>query len=161
MKFSESDVLSALGHVNDPDIGRDLVSLGMIKDIKISDDTLLFTLQLTTPACPLKERIKNDCLEALRPVVGEKTKVEINFTSNVTSTRDQAPLLTEVKNIIAIASGKGGVGKSTVTTNLAVALARSGAKVGLLDADIFGPSIPVMFNCEHEQPIVKKVDGKI
>ncbi|HCW08459.1 MAG TPA: MRP family ATP-binding protein, partial [Cytophagales bacterium] len=86
--------------------------------------------------------------------------IEIKMTSSVTSLRDNAPLLTGVKNIIAVASGKGGVGKSTVTTNLAVALAKSGAKVGLIDADIFGPSIPVMFNCEREHPEVKQVNGK-
>lgn len=159
MKFTESDVLKALSTVNDPDIKRDLVSLGMIKDLSVSPEGVRFTVVLTTPACPLKEKIRKDCEEAVASVVGD-TPILINMTSSVTSLRDNAPLLPGVKNIVAVASGKGGVGKSTVTTNLAVALARAGAKVGLIDADIFGPSIPVMFNCEHEQPEVKVVNGK-
>lgn len=160
MKYTESDILKALSTVNDPDIKRDLVSLNMIKDIKLDDRKVSFTVVLTTPACPLKEKIRQDCVEAVEKVVGTDVKIEIFMTSSVTTLRDSAPLLPGVKNIIAIGSGKGGVGKSTVTSNLAVALARSGAKVGLLDADIFGPSIPVMFNCEHEQPEVKVVNGK-
>lgn len=160
MNLSQSDILKALSTVNDPDLKKDLVTLGMIKDIAITDGKVSFTVVLTTPACPLKEKIRQDCEDAVRKVVGEKTQIEIRMTSSVTSLRDNAQLLTGVKNIIAVASGKGGVGKSTVTTNLAVALAQSGAKVGLIDADIFGPSIPVMFNCEREQPEVKVVNGK-
>jgi ATP-binding protein involved in chromosome partitioning len=160
MNITESDILKALSTVNDPDIQRDLVSLGMIKDIKIEASSVAFTVVLTTPACPLKAKIEKDCREAVEKVVGKSCKIEIFMTSSVTSLRDNAPLLPGVKNIIAVASGKGGVGKSTVTSNLAVALAKAGAKVGLIDADIFGPSVPVMFNCEHEQPIVKQVNGK-
>jgi ATP-binding protein involved in chromosome partitioning len=160
MNFTESDIIKALSTVNDPDIHRDLVSLGMIKDIKIEASKVSFSVVLTTPACPLKAKIEKDCREAVLKVVGQGVEIAIFMTSSVTSLRDNAPLLPGVKNIIAVASGKGGVGKSTITSNLAVALAKAGAKVGLIDADIYGPSIPVMFNCEHEQPIVKQVNGK-
>jgi ATP-binding protein involved in chromosome partitioning len=160
MSFSQTDILKALSTVEDPDLHRDLVSLNMIKDVKVEANKVSFTVVLTTPACPLKEKIRQDCEDAVRKVVGTSVQLLINMTSSVTSLRDNAPLLPGVKNIIAIASGKGGVGKSTVTSNLAVALAKSGATVGLIDADIFGPSIPTMFNCEHEQPHVKQVNGK-
>ena len=160
MSFSQADILKALSTVEDPDLKRDLVSLNMIKDVHVSANKVAFTVVLTTPACPLKEKIRKDCEEAVRKVVGPSAQILITMTSSVTSLRDNAPLLPGVKNIIAVASGKGGVGKSTVTSNLAVALAKAGATVGLIDADIFGPSIPTMFNCEHEQPHVKQVNGK-
>ena len=160
MAFKESDVLKALSHVDDPDLKKDLVTLNMIKDVEIFSDTIKFTVVLTTPACPLKELIKNNCIEAIHEHLDKSLAVEIHMTSNVTTTRNDGPILPGVKNIIAISSGKGGVGKSTVTANLAVALKNSGAKVGIIDADIYGPSIPTMFNCEGEQPEVKQVNGK-
>lgn len=160
MSINKNNILKALSTVEDPDLKNDLVTLNMIQDLEIENDKINFTLVLTTPACPLKEMLKNNCKEAIYKDISPDVEVNIKVTSNVTTTRDQAPFLPNVKNIIAVASGKGGVGKSTVSSNLAVALAKTGAKVGLIDADIFGPSIPVMFNCENEQPGMQEVDGK-
>jgi ATP-binding protein involved in chromosome partitioning len=159
-EITKQDIIRALSTVQEPDLKKDLITLNMIKDIEVGVGEVRFTVVLTTPACPLKERIRKECTDAIHAHVDASLEVIVEMTSNVTSSRMGGTLLPNVKNIIAIASGKGGVGKSTVTANLAMALKQSGAKVGIIDADISGPSIPVMFGAEDMQPMVQTVDGK-
>ena len=160
MQITEQKILEALGNVLDPDIGKDLVTLNMIKDVRFSGENIFFTVVLTTPACPLKEKIKKDCVNAVLAVYPE-ANIEIEMTANVTSARNsEINVLPNVKNIICVASGKGGVGKSTVSVNLALSLAKTGAKVGLIDADIHGPSIPMMMGVGKQMPEVRDIKGK-
>ncbi len=158
--MTDKDVLKALGNVQEPDLGKDLVTLNMVKNIKIAGKNVSFTVVLTTPACPMKDLIKNACINAIQLLVDKEASVTVNFTSNTTSLRKDDNVLSGVKNIIAVVSGKGGVGKSTVASNLALAIAEGGAKVGLMDADIYGPSVHIMFGVRGERPVMKEVDGK-
>lgn len=154
-------ILHALSHVDDPDLKQDLVTLKMIENIEIQDLNVSFTLILTTPACPLKEQIKNACINAIKHLVHPQAQVNVHITARVTTQRtNQETILPNVKNIIVVASGKGGVGKSTVATNLAVALAQAGAQVGLIDADIHGPSIPTMLNLKNETPQIVNINNQ-
>jgi ATP-binding protein involved in chromosome partitioning len=159
--MTQEDILKALGNVQEPDLGKDLVTLNMVKDIIINDNKVSFTVVLTTPACPMKEMIQNACINAVKLLVNKEAIVTVHFSSNTSSNRkDAKTVLSGVKNIIAVVSGKGGVGKSSVAANLALALSQSGAKVGLMDADIYGPSQHIMFGIRGERPLMKDVNGK-
>jgi ATP-binding protein involved in chromosome partitioning len=157
---SEAAVMQALRTVQEPELGGNLVDRNMIKDLAVDGGRVSFTIELTTPACPLKDQIETEARAAVMQVAGV-IDVTINFTANV----KQRPGLFDkasipgVAHVIAVASGKGGVGKSTVATNLAIALAQEGARVGLLDADVYGPSAPIMLGLKNQQPLVQ--DGKM
>lgn len=159
--MTEADVFKALSNVQEPDLGKDIVTLNMVKDIVIDGKNVAFTVVLTTPACPMKDLIQRACVNAVKLLVDKEANVTVNFTANTSSNRkDNKQVLSGVKNIIAVVSGKGGVGKSTVAANLALAFAQGGAKVGLMDADIYGPSVPIMFGVRGERPMMRDINGK-
>jgi ATP-binding protein involved in chromosome partitioning len=160
VKLNEENILESLKQVKDPDLHRNIVELGFVKNLIITGNNIKFDLQLTTPACPVRDQFIADCEKAIRGTIKDVGKIDITMTSHVQrNTHAQKDnILSGVKNTIAVASGKGGVGKSTVAVNLAVALAMDGAKVGLVDADVYGPSIPLMFGI-NERP--KVMDNKL
>jgi len=149
LSITREAILAALSKVQEPELHKDLVTLNMIQDLTIAEGTVGFTIVLTTPACPLRGRIEKEAREAVMALGGIE-RVEIKMSANVPADGRQRGLLAlPVRNVVAVASGKGGVGKSTVAVNIAVALAQSGAKVGLLDADIYGPNVPTMMGVSH------------
>ena len=149
IKITAETVLAALSRVQDPELHKDLVTLNMIQDLKVEGNKVGFTIMLTTPACPLKDQIEREAKEAVHSIPGV-SEVKIKMDSSVPSDGKARGLLQlPIRNAIAIASGKGGVGKSTIAVNIAVLLAQSGARVGLLDADIYGPNIPIMMGVDH------------
>jgi len=157
---TQEKILGALRTVQDPELHRDIVSLGMVKELDINNGNVRFTVELTTPACPLRESIETDCKKALAAVPGIN-QVEIAFGAQVRGSKagaGQTDLLPTVKNVVLVAAGKGGVGKSTVAANLAVALKLHGASAGLLDADIYGPSVPILMGVKGE-PQKVEIDG--
>jgi len=157
MTVTTAQVLDALRVVQDPDLKRDLVSLGFIKGVQIDGGRVSFTIELTTPACPVRDVMKGQAAEAVRALPGV-SQVDITMTSQVRPSVSSPPgtLAPAIKNIVPVASGKGGVGKSTVSANLALALARSGARVGLMDADVYGPSIPTILGITAQPEVDEK-----
>jgi len=155
MSLTREDVMAALRTVNDPEIHKDIVTLNMVKDIRIAADHVQVAIELTTPACPMKDVIKRDVEQALSRIGAPRTEVLFSATVRAAANAVRRDVLPQIKNIVAVGAGKGGVGKSTIAVNLAVGLQRSGAKVGLLDGDIYGPSMPTLLGIKGMQPTVQ------
>jgi ATP-binding protein involved in chromosome partitioning len=159
MNFNIDSVLEALKKVNEPDLGKDIVSLGLVSNIQISDNSVNFSLQMKNAAMHAKKRMEEACSFAIERHIGKDISVNVNIQALKKAEAAQN-ILPNIKNTIAIVSGKGGVGKSTIASNTAVGLAKKGFKVGIVDADIYGPSVPLMFDVLHYKPLSRKINNK-
>lgn len=160
MALSRDQILQALSTVQDPDLGKDLVTLGMIQDLELSQEKVRLRVVLTTPACPLKEKIKSDVEAALRSIGVVEMEIKMDAQVRAQKSSSGVQSIPGVSHVIAVSSGKGGVGKSTVAVNFAVSLAKSGARVGLMDADVYGPNIPTMMGVTERPTIEADAAGK-
>lgn len=159
-KITHKEVLEALSFVIEPDLKKDIVSLNLVEDLTLEGNVIRFQLRISNPALHNKKRVVEACEHHIHRNLGEAFELDVTVLPLAKNNSNDASALSGIKNVIAIASGKGGVGKSTVTANLAVAMAKKGFKVGLLDADIYGPSVPLMFNVEQEKPVPVQIEGK-